>query len=101
MDKKHRIFHIINRNIDDNYKYSKEEIINSFKKEKYSLLNPREKIVLSKFFKECDEEDFISLTNTFDLSKEDIKRLYKDMPERKFSGVSDVWDVYFILDTPV
>ena len=91
----HRIFHILNKNIAKEYRYTKEEIKQAFSKNDYSLATQREKIIYSRFFKECDAEDLISLEKTFKVSKRDIKLLYKDIPERAFSGVAKVWDKRF------
>jgi len=91
----HRIFHILNKNIAKEYKYTREEIKSAFTKKDYNLATPREKIIYSRFFKECDEEDLISLEKTFNVSKRNIKLIYKDLPERAFSGVSKVWDKRF------
>jgi len=91
----HRIFHILNKNIAKEYKYTKEEIQKAFSKKASSLATQREKIIYSRFFKECDVEDLLSLEKTFQVSKRDIKRIYKDLPERAFPGVAKVWDKRF------
>jgi len=91
----HRIFHILNKNITKDHRYSSEEIKRAFSKKDYSLATPREKIIYSRFFKECDEEDLIDLEKTFHVSKRNIKLIYKDIPERAFTGVSKVWDKRF------
>jgi hypothetical protein len=91
----HRILHILNKNIAKEYRYTSEEIKKAFSKKEYSLATQREQIIYSRFFKECDEEDLISLEKTFQVSKRDIKRIYIDIPERAFSGVSKIWDKRF------
>lgn len=91
----HRIFHILNKNITQDHRYSSEEIKRAFSKKDYSLATPREKIIYSRFFKECDVEDLIDLEKTFHVSKRNIKLIYKDIPERAFTGVSKVWDKRF------
>ncbi len=91
----HRIFHILNKNITKEHRYSSEEIKRAFSKKDYSLATPREKIIYSRFFKECDKEDLIDLEKTFHVSKRNIKLIYKDIPERAFTGVSKVWDKRF------
>ena len=95
----HRILHILNRNIADNYKYTIEEVKKAFSKDEYSLATQREKIIYSKFFKECDEEDLNDLVENLNVSKRDIKRIYKDMPERALPGVAKVWDRRFRLSS--
>lgn len=95
IEKTHRIFSILNKNIAKEYKYTRKEIKKAFSKKNYALASQREKIIYSRFFKECDEEDLISLEKTFQVSKRDIKHIYKDIPERAFPGVSKVWDKRF------
>jgi hypothetical protein len=95
----HRILHILNRNITDNYKYTIEEVKQAFSNNEYNLATQREKIIYSKFFKECDEADLNDLVENLNVSKRDIKRIYKDIPERAFSGVSKVWDRRFRLSS--
>ena len=94
-EKTHRIFHILNKNITENYRYTSEEIKKAFSKKNYNLATKREKIIYSRFFKECDEEDLIDLEKTFHVSKRNIKLIYQDIPERAFPGVSKVWDKRF------
>ena len=94
-EKTHRILHILNKNIAKEYRYTSEEIKKAFSRKEYSLATQREKIIYSRFFKECDEEDLINLEKTFQVSKRDIKRIYKDIPERAFFGVSKIWDKRF------
>ncbi len=91
----HRILHILNRNITEKNKYTREEIKKAFSKKDYILATQREKIIYSRFFKECDEDDLTDLVKTFYVSKRDIKLIYKDIPERAFPGVSKVWDRRF------
>jgi len=91
----HRIFHILNKNITKAHRYSSEEIKRAFSKKDYNTATPREKIIYSRFFKECDEEDLINLEKTFHVSKRNVKLIYKDIPERAFLGVSKIWDKRF------
>lgn len=95
----HRILHILNRNITDKHKYTIDEVKKAFSKQEYSLATSREKIIYSKFFKESDEEDLNDLVENLNVSKRDIKRIYKDIPERAFSGVAKVWDRRFRLSS--
>lgn len=88
----------MNRNVTEEHKFSREEIQAAFLKTNYEMLNQREKIVYSKFFKECDEEDLINLVNVFELSQDNIKSVYEDIPERAFSGVTEIWDKEFKLE---
>ena len=95
----HRILHILNRNITDDYKYTIEEVKKAFSHNAYKLATQREKLIYSKFFKECDEEDLNDLVENLNVSKRDIERIYRDIPERAFSGASKVWDRRFRLSS--
>jgi len=99
--KTHRIFHILNRNIDKDKKFTYDEVRNAFIQTDYNDASQREKIVYSKFFKECDESDLEDFEKTFHVSKRDIKTIYKQIPERMFKGVSEIWDKRFRLQSIV
>jgi len=93
----HRLLHILNRNIDENRHFSYDEIKNAFNRTNYEEATQREKIIYSKFFKECDVDDLEDLEKVFHVSKRDVKTIYKQIPERSFKGVSEVWDKRFRL----
>jgi hypothetical protein len=93
--KSHRIFHILNRNINTTFNYTFNEIENAFSKNNYNKATPRECIIYSKFFKECDIDDLESLISVFGISIRTIKQLYLTLPERKIIGVARVWDKRF------
>jgi hypothetical protein len=93
----HRLFHILNRNIDKTQQYSYDEIQSAFLKEDYNAATQREQLIFSKFFKECDSEDLDSLSSSFEVSKRNIKKIYSSSPQRKLKGVSRVWDKRFRL----
>jgi len=93
----HRIFHILNRNIDEQHKYSFQEIRNAFLKDNYDDATQRERLIYSSFFKECDVDDLSDLIRVFNLSIRTIKKLYTNLPERKLNGVAKVWDRRFRL----
>ncbi|MEA1893469.1 MAG: hypothetical protein U9N33_12280 [Campylobacterota bacterium] len=102
----HRIFHILNRNIVKDKKFTYDEVRNAFIQTNYDEATQREKIVYSKFFKECVVSDLEDLEKVFHVSKRDIKTIYKQIPERMFKGVSEVWDKRFrlqgvVADIPV
>ncbi len=96
-NKSHRIFHILNRNIDKSYAYTFDEIKNAFSKNNYNEATQREHIIYSKFFKECDINDLDTLITTFNISKRNIKRIYESSPLRTLKGVAKVWDSRFRL----
>ena len=93
----HRLFHILNRNIDKKYRYSFEEIKSAFLKDNYILASQRDKQIYSSFFKECDTYDLETLISTFELSKRTIKKLYETLPIRTLNGISKTWDKRFRL----
>ena len=93
----HRIFHILNRNIDKIEQYSYNEIQSAFLKDDYNCATQREQLIYSKFFKECESEDLESLSNCFEVSKRNIKKIYSSSPERKLKGIAKVWDKRFRL----
>ncbi len=95
--KSHRIFHILNRNINSNFNYSFNDIQKAFLKDNYNKSTSHERIIYSKFFKECDPDDLESLISVFGVSKRTIKQLYTTLPDRKISGVAKVWDKRFRL----
>jgi len=95
--KTHRLFHILNRNIDKEKHFSYEEIKNAFSRSNIDKATQREKIIYSKFFKECDVSDLEDLEKVFYVSKRDIKKIYIQIPERSFKGVSEIWDKRFRL----
>ncbi len=95
--KTHRLFHILNRNIDKDKHFSYEEIKNAFTNTNHDKATQREKIIYSKFFKECDSGDLEDLEKVFHVSKRDVKIIYQQIPERSFKGVAEVWDKRFRL----
>jgi hypothetical protein len=102
--KSHRLLHILNRNIDKDRHFTYDEIKNAFSQTNYKDATQREKIIYSKFFKECDTDDLEDLEKVFHISKRDVKSIYKQIPERSFKGVSEVWDKRFrlkALDTEI
>jgi len=97
--KSHRLLNILNRNIDENKRFTYDEIKNAFTHTNYQESTQREKIIYSKFFKECDVDDLEDLEKVFHISKRDVKNIYKQIPERSFKGVSEIWDKRFRLKT--
>lgn len=95
--KSHRLFHILNRNINSNFNYSFNDIQKAFSKDNYNKSTSHERIIYTKFFKECDPDDLESLISVFGVSKRTIKQLYTTLPDRKISGVAKVWDKRFRL----
>lgn len=95
--KTHRLFHILNRNIDKKYAYTYEEIQSAFSKDNYVNADEREQLIYSKFFKEFESDDLEDLCKYFEVSKRDIKQIYSSSPYRRLKGVAQVWDKRFRL----
>ncbi|MEA2017057.1 MAG: hypothetical protein U9N59_01305 [Campylobacterota bacterium] len=95
--KYHRLFHILNRNINKDLQYTYDEIKTAFSKVDYNCATQREQLIYSKFFKECESEDLNSLSTVFGVSKMNIKNIYLDAPERSLKGVAKIWDKRFRL----
>ena len=95
--KNHRLFHILNRNIDKENAYTVKDIKAAFSKTDFNDASVSQQVIYSKFFKECDPEDLKSLVTLFDLSVRDIKKIYITSPLRKLKGVHEVWDKRFRL----
>ena len=95
--KRHRLFHVLNRNIENRHNYSYEEIQLAFSRDHYYSATKREQLVYSKFFKEFDSDDLDDLCLTFEVSKRNIKKIYASSPYRRLKGISKVWDRRFRL----
>jgi len=95
--KNHRIFHILNRNIDKTEAFNVADLKVAFSKDNYNDASAKEHIIYSKFFKECDEEDLSDLIKQFNISIRKIKKIYLTSPLRKLKGVSEIWDKRFRL----
>ncbi len=95
----HRIFHILNRNIAPQYKYSFDEIKEAFSKE-YKDATERDRFIYGRFFRECEDDDLESFIEFFGLSEEKIKEIYEQTGLSVFRGVALVWSKYFGLKIP-
>jgi len=94
LEKKHRLLHILNRNITGK-KYTLDEIKEAFDVEDYAYTTKRQKSIYRKFFKECDSFDLDELIHQHGISIRKVKNIYINSPERTFSGVSRVWNRRF------
>ena len=97
--KSHRLFHILNRNIDKTQQYKYDEIQKAFLKESYFDATKREQLIYSKFFKEFEGDELDELCSVFDVNKRTIKKLYLSSPYNKLKGVSKVWNRRFRVRT--
>lgn len=93
----HRFFHILNRNINDETKFTFEDIKNAFSKNDYHDATIKEQIIYAKFFKELESEELDDFVKAFNVSKRDIKLIYISSPFRNLTGVAKVWDKRFRL----
>ena len=93
--KDHRLFHILNRNIEQASIYSVKEVKKAFSHKNYNNASLREQVIYSKFFKECDVEDLATLLALLNISIRDVKQIYTSSPLRKFKGVREIWDRRF------
>jgi len=95
--KRHRILHILNRNINGVEKYSFDEVKEAFDITHFDSNSRRHRIIASKFFKECDLEDLDSLTKNYGISIRGVKYTYSNSPEKKLRGVQKKWNRRFRL----
>ena len=77
-----RLSHILNRNIFLKEKnFSTQEIRNCLSQNKYSTLTPRERLLVSKLFKEIeDNEDLEAILIAYNLNLKNIEDIYKSSP---------------------
>jgi hypothetical protein len=91
----HRFFHILNRNIDNDLKFTSSDIQKAFSKKNYHEASIKEQTIYSKFFKELEIDELEEFIKTFNVSKRDIKNIYISSPFRTLSGVAKNWDKRF------
>ncbi len=91
----HRFFHILNRNVSENHKFTFEDVKNAFDKKDYYQASIKEQSIYSKFFKELEPEQLEDFIKTFGVSKRNIKSIYISSPFRVLDGVSKIWDRRF------
>lgn len=91
----HRFFHILNRNITNNYKFTTKDIQNAFNKKDYTDATIKEQSIYSKFFKELESSELDEFIKTFNVSKRNIKSIYISSPFRKLKGLAKIWDKRF------
>lgn len=77
-----RLPHILNRNIFlKEKKFSTQEIKRCLSQNKYSTLNPRERVLVSKLFKEIkDSDDLEAILDAYKTDIINIENIYKDSP---------------------
>ena len=94
-----RLPHILNRNIFlKEKKFSAQEIKKCLSQNRYSTLTPRERVLISKFFKEIkDTDDLEVILNTYKTDINNIEDIYRDSPYST-CGFS-FWDNKFNIDS--
>lgn len=86
----HRILHIVNRNTGK--KHTLPDIVKAFSENKeYANKSIEEKLILDRFFKECDEDDFKKLLLINGIKKTAIKKVYLKSPSSR-SPFHKQWD---------
>ena len=94
----HRLSQLLNKNTADKYKFSYQEIVAAFKHSNYSELSVREKIIVERFFKECEYDDYKSLQVAYNIPRGNVKKLYISSQNlRSLTGVAKIWDRAFRL----
>jgi hypothetical protein len=93
----HRFFHILNRNIDNNLKFTQSDIKKAFSRKNYHEATIKEQTIYSKFFKELEPNELDEFVKSFNVSKRDIKSIYISSPFRTLKGVAKAWDRRFRL----
>lgn len=94
-----RLPHILNRNIFlKEKKFSTQEIRNCLSQNRYSTLTQRERLLVSKLFKEIeDNDDLEAILNAYGTNVNNIENIYKDSPYSN-CGFS-FWDNKFNIKT--
>lgn len=89
-----RLPHILNRNILlKERKFSTQEIIDCFKKTKYDDLTNRERVLVSKMFKEIkDIYDLKAILSAYESDVKNIESIYINSP---YCGFFDFWNSEF------
>ncbi len=72
----HRLLHILNRNT--NVSFTINDIIHAFNDIPYTQKIDEEKLIIERFFKECDEVDYKNLIAIKGINKDTLKNIYKD-----------------------
>lgn len=93
----HRFFHILNRNINNEIKFTFEDIKKAFSKNDYHDATIKEQTIYAKFFKELESKELDDFVKVFNVSKRYIKLIYISSPFRNLTGVAKVWDKRFRL----
>lgn len=94
----HRFFHILNRNINNNSRFTFSDIKKAFNKKDYHKATITEQSIYSKFFKELEPNELDEFEKTFNVSKRDIKKIYISSPFRTIKGIAKIWDKRFRLN---
>ena len=91
----HRLQHIVNRN--SSLQRTWPQILAAFDETPYEQKSGADKVVISKFFKECDAKDFEALLQFDEIRPENIKAIYLASPHSR-SLYRKQWDELLQLD---
>ena len=91
----HRLQHIVNRN--SVVQRTLPQILAAFDETPYDDKTGADKVVISKFFKECDAEDYEALLRFDEIRPENIKAIYLASPHSR-SLYREQWDELLQLD---
>ncbi|PHR58992.1 MAG: hypothetical protein COA44_02255 [Arcobacter sp.] len=72
----HRLLHIINRNTNTNFTLN--DIVHAFNATACTQKSDEEKLIIERFFKECDKDDYKKLIAIKGIEKDNLKSIYKD-----------------------
>jgi len=85
-----RLLQLLNRNIAKEYQFTASELYRCFKKKSYLRLTQREKIIISRLFKEGDIDDAKEVSRVLNIAYENIQHLFESSPYVNVNGF-DLW----------
>lgn len=88
---KSRIFILLNRNIAEEFKYSKIEVFKALKGENFGKKTAREKSILSKIFREFDSYDLKLLQKDFYINIEKLRKTFLSSPYKDTEEIYNNW----------
>lgn len=75
-----RLLQVLNRNIAKEYRFTPDELYRCFKKRNYARVTQRERIILSRLFKEGDIEDVFEIERVLHVDQNNIRSLFESSP---------------------
>lgn len=86
-----RIFILLNKNIEKEYEYTKEEVNLVFTSKSYKELNTRDKKIFDKIFREFNSFDFELLKRDFYININNIKKIFLNSPYANNVNIYSQW----------